>query len=589
MRRDAEQSLPPILPPGTQVVTRILRRVDGVSLPAGAVAVIVQSPVDPQHAYRLRFPDGGEATFARGDFAVHSVWQSEGLRTAGAADELDLTEGVIFRCIVGSRAYGLEQAASDVDRRGIYLPPAELHWSLAGVPEQLDLAATEECYWELQKFLALALKANPNVLECLYTPLVEYADPLAEELLAGRNRFLSKLVYQTYNGYVLSQFKKLRARLDTDREIKWKHAMHLIRLLLAGTVVLREGVVPVRVDEHRDRLLAIRRGELSWAEIDAWRLELHREFDAAFAATRLPDRPDYGWANALLIRARHTAVDTHRPLARQASADETPRTCAATLAEALERQHAHFRDAVEPLYTSLAQQPYPRLFVTISGAHLYGFPSADSDFDLRGVHVLPFEESVGLRPARETIELSAVNDGWEIDLVTHDALKFFRLLLKRNGYVLEQLHSPLVAETGPEHDELKAIARGCITRHHAHHYLGFFDTQWRLFQKDRRIKPLLYAYRVVLTGIHLVRTGEVEANLLRLNEHFRLSQVQDLVQQKLAGAEKEQLVDADVAFHHDALEQLVGQLHEAHAASSLAEEPSARDALHDLLVRLRRP
>src|SRR5438552_3159009 len=127
------------------------------------------------------------------------------------------------------------------------------------------------------------------------------------------------------------------------------------------------------------------------------------------------------------------------------------------------------------------RQPYPLLFVTVSGAHLYGFPSPDSDFDLRGVHVLPVSEMLGLDPGRETIESSGLDNGLEIDLVTHDIKKFCELLLRKNGYVLEQLYSPLVVCTTPEHDELKAIARGCVTYHHAHHYLGFARTQWGLF------------------------------------------------------------------------------------------------------------
>ena len=162
---------------------------------------------------------------------------------------------------------------SDIDRRGIYLPPADLHWSLYGVPEQLENDETQEAYWELQKFLVLALKANPNVLECLYTPLVEKATPLAEELLGMRSIFLSRLVYQTYNGYVLSQFKKMQADLRNQGQVKWKHVMHLIRLLLSGIGVLRDGFVPVRVEEHRERLLAIRRGEVPWEEVEDWRLE----------------------------------------------------------------------------------------------------------------------------------------------------------------------------------------------------------------------------------------------------------------------------------------------------------------------------
>src|SRR5262249_2483752 len=156
--------------------------------------------------------------------------------------------------------------------------------------------------------------------------------------------------------------------------------------------------------------------------------------------------------------------------------------------------------------------------------HLYGFASPDSDFDLRGVHVLPADVMLGLEPARETIESSALRDGLELDLVTHDARKFFLLLLKRNGYVLEQLFSPIVLRATPEHEELKQIARGCVTRGHVHHYLGFAHTQWRLFERaePRKVKPLLYVYRVLLTGIHLMRTGVVEANLVTLNEDFRL-------------------------------------------------------------------
>jgi len=211
---------------------------------------------------------------------------------------------VIYRCVVGSRAYGLDEEGSDTDRRGIYVPPAERHWSLYGIPAQLEDEAGQETYWEVQKFLALALKASPNVLECLYSPLVEVATPAARELLAIRHIFLSRLVYQTYNGYILSQFKKLEQDLRTRGHIRWKHAMHLIRLLLAGVTILREGVVPVRVGDQRERLLAIRRGEMPWDEIDAWQLRLHRDFDAAFAATRLPERPDYERANTYLIGVR---------------------------------------------------------------------------------------------------------------------------------------------------------------------------------------------------------------------------------------------------------------------------------------------
>ena len=241
------------------------------------------------------------------------------------------------------------------------------------------------------------------------------------------------------------------------------------------------------------------------------------------------------------------------------------------------------------LQRQVASHPYPLLFATISGAHLYGFPSPDSDFDLRGVHLLPLRDVVGMLETEETVEKNGIHDGLEIDLVTHDAKKFFGLLLKKNGYVLEQLLSPLVVFTTPQHAELKAIAADCITRHHAHHYFGFAETQWKLFQKadPPHVKPLLYVYRVLLTGIHLMRTAEIEANLVRLNEDARLPYLPDLIARKTGGPELGRLEAADLAFHEAEYERLRLLLQKAFDESRLPEAPNAAAALNDLLVRVR--
>lgn len=238
----------------------------------------------------------------------------------------------------------------------------------------------------------------------------------------------------------------------------------------------------------------------------------------------------------------------------------------------------------------LKTQPYPLIFATISGAHLYGFPSPDSDYDLRGVHVLPADQVLGLNTGPETIERSGIFDGLEVDLVTHDALKFFLLMLKKNGYVLEQLYSPLVVQTSAAHQELKEIGKNCITRHHAYHYFGFAETQWKLFEKEspRRVKPLLYVYRVLLTGIWLMKSGEVEANLVALNREFQLPQVGELISRKLQGAEKSTLPDGEFEFHRDEYQRLRGELQSAYEASSLPEHAAGKPALHDLLLRLRK-
>lgn len=304
-----------ILSVGTQVVTLVdIPGSAGLVLhPRGTVGVIVKSPTDLEHSYRVRLLDGFEAPLKQGEVTMLARFKEGEIGDSAHAAQTDLYERVIYRCVIGSQAYGLADAESDLDRRGIYLPPADLHWSLYGVPEQLENHETQEAYWELQKFLVLALKANPNVLECLYTPLVEKATPLAEELLGMKSIFLSRMVFQTFNGYVMSQFKKMQADIRNHGTVKWKHVMHLIRLLLSGIGALRDGSVPVKVDIYRDRLLAIRRGEMPWDDVESWRLGLHQEFNAAFETTKLPDRPDYERANAFLISARRRALSQELP------------------------------------------------------------------------------------------------------------------------------------------------------------------------------------------------------------------------------------------------------------------------------------
>ncbi|HEV3037433.1 MAG TPA: nucleotidyltransferase domain-containing protein [Candidatus Angelobacter sp.] len=240
------------------------------------------------------------------------------------------------------------------------------------------------------------------------------------------------------------------------------------------------------------------------------------------------------------------------------------------------------------LHAAVREHPYPLLFATISGAHLYGFPSADSDYDLRGVHILPAEETLGLLAQHETVEISK-NDAIELDLVTHDVQKFFRLLMRANGYVLEQLYSPLVVHTTPEHEELKSIAHNCLTRHHAHHYFGFAENQWKLFQKEEppRVKPLLYVFRVLLTGIHLMRTGTVEANLLRLNDEYKLPYIPELIERKTLGTERQTLASAEMFFYEAEFERLRKMLDDEASKTFLPEAQTAKPALNDLLVRIR--
>jgi hypothetical protein len=281
-------------------------------------------------------------------------------------------------------------------------------------------------------------------------------------------------------------------------------------------------------------------------------------------------------------------------LARFGSAPEAAELALAVdrlgrVAASFERASGKHRGSVSgTLFDATYPLPVRWLFVTVSGAHLYGFPSADSDYDLRGAHVLPASELLRLDDPDETLESKTEHNGVHVELVTHDVKKYFRLLLNRNGYVLEQIFSPLVVATSREYEELRTIARACVTRRHAEHYLGFADQQWRLAtRKGPTVKALLYLYRVLLTGIHLMHTGEVEANLLRLNEEFRLPQLPEMIERKVSGHEAETASSAELTFHTQEYDRLRRALREAGAASRLPDAPSGREALNDLLLRLR--
>ncbi len=249
-------------------------------------------------------------------------------------------------------------------------------------------------------------------------------------------------------------------------------------------------------------------------------------------------------------------------------------------------QHGLRDDIVRPLIEGHAP---PLLFITVSGAHLYGFASPDSDYDLRGCHITPARDMLRLHPPSETREMMNRDGPIEIDMVTHDLRKFFLLLLKNNGYVLEQVFSPLVVWAGDGFDELRSLARGCITKYHHYHYDRFALSQWQIVTRkpNPTVKGLLYTYRVLLAGIHLLRTGEVESNLPRLNADARLDFIDDLIARKLAGAEKQELRPGEIDRHEREFLKLRADMEAARETSHLPEHPSSRDGLDDLLVRLR--
>ncbi|MGN9844043.1 nucleotidyltransferase domain-containing protein [Nonomuraea sp. H19] len=208
-----------------------------------------------------------------------------------------MSDDLILSVVMGSRAYGLDTDDSDTDRRGVFAAPTAAFWRLDKPATHRDGPLPEQFSWEVERFCVLALDANPTVLECLWSPIVEVITPAGRRLRELRGAFVSARAHQSFAGYADAQFR----RLDPAAP-KWKQAMHMVRLLLSGLHLVRHGEPLVQVGPHRERLLAIKHGELPWAEVDAWRAALSAELAATPSV--LPERPDRDRVEDFLIDVR---------------------------------------------------------------------------------------------------------------------------------------------------------------------------------------------------------------------------------------------------------------------------------------------
>ncbi|MET9428130.1 nucleotidyltransferase domain-containing protein [Streptomyces sp. NPDC003036] len=214
----------------------------------------------------------------------------------------------VYSCVMGSRAFGLATDGSDTDRRGVFLAPTALQWRFAKPPTHVEGPAEEQFSWELERFCELALRANPNILECLHSPLVEHVDDTGRELLSLRRAFLSRQAHQTFVRYAVAQRKKLDADVRRHGAPRWKHAMHLLRLVTSCRDLLRTGELVLDVGDARERLLAVKRGEVPWPEVEAWMARLAAEADDAAARSPLPAEPDRRAVEDFLFRTRRASA-----------------------------------------------------------------------------------------------------------------------------------------------------------------------------------------------------------------------------------------------------------------------------------------
>ena len=316
------------LAPGTQVVLRAGVRVsaerEGSPRKPGYIGEVVQVYDDAEETHLIRFSDGVTLGLPRRYLVVRRTLMTAELDML-APENVNWTDYVFYRVRVGAHAYGLDESDAEEDSiRGVYLPPAQLHWSLYKPLEQIEQqrahsqnpqATVDEIYWEIEKYTRLGLAANPAVLETLWTPAVITTNDLGRELRSIREAFLSRQILQTFTGYAMSQFRKMTRARERGDEPRARHSMQLIRLMLSGISAARTGEMDVAATEHHTELLAIRSGRMSFDETFAWAVALQRQFETAMHTTPLPDLPDYETVNLFLIKARSQALMAASPTA----------------------------------------------------------------------------------------------------------------------------------------------------------------------------------------------------------------------------------------------------------------------------------
>jgi predicted nucleotidyltransferase len=586
-----------------------------------------------------------------------------------------LSEHIVLTVVVGSRAWGLDDASSDEDVRGCFVLPFEDHASLYAAPDEIHRG--ERAYWEIEKLVRQALRADPNTLETLWSPLVQIERGAGARLRREREIFSSLRVVDAFGRYATSQLEKLvrsaarrrslaalleaveagRARDETaalavlrssagadhdvdgdevralvrssyDRgliaaasyaslveaverrgapallpeEVRPKNAYNLVRLLHSCARWLEDGEPLVRVEGPlRATLLDIKHGRLTLDRTFALAAEAAAEVDALVrrGATRLPAEPQWDAAAAIVRDARRDAARVVFAPTAPASTGSSPITApsaTSNVAEGLDadRYRVAFAPTPLPLDVDLpalraflearaSLLPGPFLVVGLTGAHAYGFPSPDSDLDLKAIHVAPANALLGLSPRTAPLEHVEVWGGREMDLSSHELLQAAQLLLKGNGNMLERLLGPCVVLRSPLGEDLARLAERSLSARVVHHYRGFFERMVEELGQQRvagamTAKKLLYVHRVALTGAHLLKTGALVTDVRALAPPAGF-EVDALLARKRTGehvalAGEDHDVDATIA-------RLRALLEEAGADTVLPAEPPA-DVVREL-------
>lgn len=217
------------------------------------------------------------------------------------------------------------------------------------------------------------------------------------------------------------------------------------------------------------------------------------------------------------------------------------------------------------------------LVIYLSGAHAYGFPSPDSDLDLKCVHIAPTADLVGLALADDPPDRIEVVEGVELDYGSNELAGVLRGALKGNGNFLERILGDLALGGDLALlEEARAVVRPLLSRRSARHYGGFATSQLKAFDEKPSAKRALYVLRTAATGRHLLAHGEIVTDIARLGA-FVPAETEELLVQKRRG-ERQELGPEVAAAWRGRLAAAIAAVDAAVAESVLPAEPSAEAA-----------
>ena len=226
------------------------------------------------------------------------------------------------------------------------------------------------------------------------------------------------------------------------------------------------------------------------------------------------------------------------------------------------------------------------IYIIISGSHLYGFPSKNSDVDYRGAFVTGTENLLGLHRKRDVIEMKP-------DIVMFEIAKEIGLAIKGNCNVLEHINAEPIYRTA-ESVELRQLVNNALSKkglYNSYRGMATFNYKKFILRGQKTYKKYLYVFRGILAGIYVLQTGRIQPNMVELNTYFKIPELKTLIKHKLNGTEKEEVEDLKESGRLDELiPPLFEKMDKAYLKSKIPDNPEESDLskINSWLIDLRK-